>query len=153
MTSTPSNRTTPIASMPHDELSSVLQRLSEIEQTQTAIRHQLASLASRLSTIEQTAAVAATKKESKNLTPASFPHTPNSTRSQHPLAILTTKAEEANLRIDSTQTMLKQSIAALSNEITATNTKLASILHLLETDPYKITKAKLIRIAKELKLE
>lgn len=153
MTSTPSNRTTPINSTPIDGRSSVSHRLSEIEQTQTAIRHQLASLASRISAIEQAAAAAATKKESKNLTPASFPHTPNSTRSQHPLAILTTKAEEANLRIDSTQTMLKQSIAALSNEITATNAKLASILHLLETDPYKITKAKLIRIAKELNLE
>lgn len=120
--------------------------LSELLNALYALREQVAANTKRLITLEQTVSVIASERHpTPQVALATDAQNPVVKKLLNQIADLTNTTKSLQSQID----LLTQTH---SIELATLSSRYNTLDYLLATDPYKITKAKLIKIAKELKL-
>lgn len=112
-----------------------------------SLREHVAFLTSRTTTLEQTLSVV-----TKDIADSRVLYPEIAGRNNPIIKSVLDQLSELKARADSLQMQITTVANTHFLEISKLNAKFATIEHLLDTDPYKITKAKLIRLAKELNL-
>lgn len=119
--------------------------LNEVLSTLYAVREQVAANTKRLIALEQTVSVMATEQSKKqNIYPEVTQR-----EATHALAQQIADIKTTSMSLQNQLDLLARTNAIKLAEL---GVKFQTLDYLLATDPYKITKAKLIKIAKELKL-
>jgi hypothetical protein len=112
-----------------------------------SLRELVAFLSSRTTTLEQTLSVV-----TKDIADTRVLYPEVTGRNSPIIKSILDQLAALNARADSLQMQITTVANTHLLEISKLNAKFSTIEHLLATDPYKITKAKLIRLAKELNL-
>lgn len=139
MRNTPQTSASPTPTPVPDEAGVAAQLLS--------LREQVAAITGRTLTLEQTLAIV-----SRDLANNRELYPDLTGLEHHSIKSLTLQLTSLEARANSLQSQLTALTNTYARELATLNAKFATIEHLLATDPYKITKAKLIKMAKELNL-